>query len=107
MQKKNKGKIEWMEILFWVVIIALFIMILTKMFGSSATEIQIYLGFITSIVVVMSFLAKHHREIGVIETKIENNFEKVKESFVKVREDMNRIENKIDVLINKKSEKKR
>lgn len=96
MQKKRK--IEWLEILFWIIIIALFIMILTKMFGSSATEIQIYLGFITSVVVVMSFLAKHHREIGVMGVKIENNFEKVKESFVKVREDMSRIENKIDDL---------
>lgn len=100
MQKKNKGKIEWMEILFWAVIIALFIMILTKMFGSSATEIQIYLGFIISIVIVMLIyrVRNINNEFRDFKYHVKLSFNKVKESFDKAREDMNRVENKIDNL---------
>jgi len=33
-------KINWLEILFWLIMIVLFIMILTKIVGSSATDFQ-------------------------------------------------------------------
>jgi len=87
----KQRKIELIEILFWIIIIALFIMILTRMFGKSATDIQIYLGFVAGLTMVMGFITKHHREIGEIKIIMKHNFAKVKE-------DMNRIENKIDKL---------
>jgi len=33
-------KINWLEILFWLIMIVLFIMILTKIVGSSAIDVQ-------------------------------------------------------------------
>ena len=98
----KKGKIEWLEILIWIVLIILFIMILTRIFGSSATDLQIYTGFITSLVAIVLFMAKHYRETGEIKQDMKYGFEKVKNSFTKVSGDINRIENKIDSLINKK-----
>ena len=92
MKMKNKEKIGWLEILFWIVIIALFIMILTRIFGNSATDIQIYLGFITSLITIMIFIAKHYRETGEIKRDIKYNF-------LRVKEDMKRIESKIDDLL--------
>ena len=101
MKMNKQGKIEWLEILFWIIMIILFIMVLTRVFGSSATEIQIYIGFISGFIVVMGFIAKHHREIGVMKSEMKRGFEKVRGSFDKVKGDMDRIESKIDSLLNK------
>ena len=92
---KMKKDIKWLEVLFWVVIIILFIMILTRIFGNSATDTQIYLGFMTSLVAIMIFIAKHYRETGEIRRDMMYNF-------LKVKEDMIRIESKIDNLLNQK-----
>ncbi len=95
---EKQGKIEWLEILFWVVMIILFIMILTRVFGNSATEIQIFLGFVTGFMIIMGFIAKHHREIGEIKINM-------KHSFAKAKEDMDRMERKIDSLLNRNRKK--
>lgn len=95
----KKGKIEWMEILIWIIMIILFVMILSRVFGQSATEVQIYLGFVTFLVAIVLFMAKHYRETGEIKMGM-------KYSFAKVKEDMGRIEGKIDSLLNKNKRKK-
>ena len=102
----KQGKIEWLEILFWIIIIVLFIMILTRVFGSSASDVQIYIGFVSGFIVVMGFIAKHHREIGVMKSEVKHGFEKVRGSFDKVKGDMDRIEGKIDSLLNKSKGRK-
>lgn len=102
---EKQGKIEWMEVLFWIIMIILFIMILTRVFGSSATDIQIYLGFISGLFMIMSFIAKHHREIGEIKMEMRYGFEEIKRSFNRVKEDMDRIENKLDNLYKNKTKK--
>lgn len=89
-------KIEWIEILFLIIIIILFVMILTRIFGNSATDVQIYIGFITSLVAIMIFIAKHYRETGEIRRDMRHNFQMVKE-------DINRIESKIDMLSKNKN----
>ena len=97
-RKINKqGKIEWLEIFIWIVILILFGMILSRMFGKSATDVQIYIGFITSLVAIVLFMAKHYRETGEIKINMRHGFNKV-------REDIKRLENKIDGL-NKRGKK--
>lgn len=66
-----RRKIETLEILFWIVILVLIIMILTRIFGKSATDIQIYLGFISGLLILVGFImrvndnvSKLNREIG-------------------------------------------
>ena len=107
-----KKKIEPLEILLWVVILILFYMILTRIFGNSATDIQIYLGFLSSFLVVIGFLigtnnkvSNLNREMGEAKISIKHNFERVrndvniiKEDTNKLREDIKRIETKIDNL---------
>lgn len=103
----KKGKIEWLEILFWIILIILFIMILTRIFGKSATEIQIYIGFISGFIVIMGFITKHHREIGVMKSEMKHGFKRVGDSFTRVKEDMSRIETKIDNLNKPKLRRKK
>ena len=83
-------KINLLEVLFWIVMLALFIMILSRIFGNSATDIQVHVAFfsglliIASLVVstnnkVMSHLIKINREIGEIKSQMKTSFDKVKE----------------------------
>ena len=90
----HKNKVEWIDIFFWIILIVLFTMVLTRVFGNSATDIQIYIAIITALAGIINYVAKHHREIG--EIKID-----MKHSFSKVRGDINRLEGKIDILLKK------
>ncbi len=86
-------KINWLEILLWAIMVVLFIMILTRIFGNSATDIQIYLAFFSSLVLVagymissnnkiMSHIVKLNREVGEIKAEV-NSFRKDKEEVEK------------------------
>ncbi len=79
-------KINWLEILFWIIILLLFIMILSRIFGKSATDIQIYVGFISGLLIIMSYIVKMNREIGEIRLQTANSFEKVREDMDKIKE---------------------
>jgi len=56
-------KINWFEILFWVVILILVIMILTRIFGKSATDIQIYITIVMGMITIMGYILKMNREV--------------------------------------------
>ncbi len=63
----SKKKIDWLYMLFWVFVVIFIIMILTRIFGHSATDLQIFISisgiFFTSI-------ADLYRRIGNIESDI-------------------------------------
>ncbi len=93
-------KINWLEILFWIVMIALFIMILSRLVGSSATDIQIYLGLFTGLFIIMGYIIKLiennsslNRELGEMKTNMVNSFERVKSDMNKINEDISMIKN--------------
>ena len=90
-----QNKIEPLEILLWIVMLILFYMILTRIFGHSATDIQIYLGFISGFLIIMGFFMrsndnynKLNREVGEIKISMTHSFQKIKE-------DINEIKNKL------------
>lgn len=83
----KKNKINWFEIVFWIVIIILFIMILTRIFGKSATDIQIYLAIVMVMITIMGHIVKMNREIGEMRVHMI-------ESFKRVREDINKLQKK-------------
>jgi len=95
-------KINLLEILFWIVMIILFIMILTRVFGKSATDFQIYLGFFTGLLIIMGHIValmsninNLNREVGELKASMINSFKKAKE-------DINRLENRVREAISKR-----
>ena len=91
MKIKDKG---WLEILFWIVIIVLFIMILTRIFGKSATDVQIYITILTGMLAIMTYLIKSNNQISKMNREIGEMKTQITESFKKVREDINKLQNK-------------
>ena len=85
-------KLNWFEILFWIFIIILIIMILTRIFGKSATDTQIYITLIIvmltimgSLVKIMSYIVKMNREIGEIKVQMTNNFDSIKKDITLIK----------------------
>ena len=74
-----KGKINWLEVLLWIMMIVIFIMILSRIFGNSATDIQVYLGFASILVVIMGYISRLNREVGEVKVGIKHSFDKIKE----------------------------
>ena len=72
------GKKSGFEILFWIVILILILMILTRIFGHSATDIQIYLTIVIIMITIMGYITKINREVGEIKTHMMNSFNKIK-----------------------------
>lgn len=72
-------KINWLEVLLWIIMAVLFIMILSRMFGKSSTDIQIYLAFFSGLIIIMGYIGKLNREVGEIKIQMINSFKKVKE----------------------------
>ena len=81
-----------LEIIFWVALIIGIIMVLWRIFGDSPTDLAIITPFIVMLVSKMWDMNNDFRDFK----------HQVKSSFSKVSGDINRIENKIDSLINKK-----
>jgi len=103
----NKWSI-WDIMLFGIIIILL-IMIMTRIFRHSATEIQIYLGFISGFLIITGFIIKSlnnfsnlNREVGEIKINMKNSFEKVRIDInnlkSEVRADINNLKNDIKKL---------
>ncbi len=69
---------SWLEILFWVMMVILFIMILTRIFGHSVTDVQIFLTATMIILTIMGYIVKMNREIGEIKIHMINSFKKVR-----------------------------
>jgi len=85
-------RIGWLEILFWIVMAILFIMIMTKVFGKSATDIQIFLGFFTGLLILMGHIIKlkgdvNHlnREFGEFKIKTINSFKNLKKDISSIK----------------------
>jgi len=105
MVKITSSKWSILEISLFIMITILLIMILTKMFGHSATEIQIYLGFITGLFMIIGFIIKLYsnfsnlnREIREIKIGMKNSFEKVREDFGVVRSDISEVKEDMDLI---------
>lgn len=75
----DKEKINWFEVLFWILLIILVVMILTRISGSSATDTQIYIGITMITVTIMGYIVKMNREIGEIKIGLIHSFNKIKE----------------------------
>ena len=75
----------------------LFIMILTRIFGSSATDVQIYLGFVSGILIVMSFIARLNRETGEMKIQMKNSFDKVKDDIANIKKNIQEINRKLKI----------
>lgn len=71
-----KKEINWLNILFWIFVIALIIMILTRIFGNSATDIQI---FISILGIFFTSITNLHRRVG----RIESDIKQIKNLIVK------------------------
>jgi len=84
-------KIEWLEILFWIIMIILFIMILSRIFGHSATDIQIYLAIFTGLFIIMGHILKLNNNIGKLNREIGEIKIQMISSFKKVREDISKL----------------
>ena len=84
-----------LEIIFWVALIVGIIMVLWRIFGDSPTDLAIITPFIVMLVSKVWDMNNNFRDFR----------HHVKSSFSKVRGDISRIENKIDILINKKLKK--
>lgn len=84
-------KITLWDILFWIIIIILLIMIMTRIFGNSATDVQIYLGFISGLIMIVGYILKLSNNINELNIKIMNTEHKMIDSFKKVREDINKL----------------
>ncbi len=79
------SRINWLEVLFWIIILLLLAMVLTRIFGHSATDVQIYLAFISGLLVVMTQIVKMNREIGEIKIQMKNSFRKVRDDIEKLK----------------------
>lgn len=77
-------KIEWLEILFWIIMIILFIMILSRIFGHSATDIQIYITLVMGMITIMGYIMRMNREIEEIKIQMISSFKKVREDISKL-----------------------
>ena len=88
-------KKQILDIIFWVALIIGIIMVLWRIFGDSPTDLAIITPFIVMLI----------SKIWDINNDFRDFRHQVKSSFSNVRGDINRIENKIDSLINKKIKK--
>ncbi len=75
---KDEG-FGWLEVLFWIVMTVLVIMILTRVFGHSATDVQIYIGIVSGFFLLTGYIMRMNREIGEIKIEMKYNFNKVRE----------------------------
>ncbi len=90
-------KIELFEVLLWIVAIILFVMILTRIFGNSATDTQIYLGFFTSLLIIIGHIIKLNTNIGDINRELGEFKIKTINSFDNLKSDMELIKNKLKI----------
>ena len=92
-----KKKIEWLEVLFWIVMVILFIMILTRIFGNSATDVQIYLAFFTSSLIIVGYLIKSNNNTNNLSRELEEFKMKTIHSFDNIKQDIILIKNKLKI----------
>lgn len=79
------------DVLFWIIMTLLFIMLLTRMFGSSASDLQIFFTFLSILLIGMGHIIKLNREVGEMKVGIKYSFNKVKEDTTLLRNNMNLI----------------
>ena len=90
-------KIEWFEILFWIFLIILIIMILSRIFGKSATDINIILTIAAIMLAIMGHIVKMNREIGEIKVGIKYSFNNIKNDMNSIKKGLNLIKKKLKV----------
>ena len=85
------GGFGWLEVLFWIVMAVLVWMILTRVFGNSATDVQIFIGIVSGFFLVTGYMMRMNREIGEIKIDIKHNFERVGEDIKSINDKISKI----------------
>ncbi len=75
-------KIGWLEVLIMVMFVIVVYMILTRLFGHSATDLAITVGLFT---LLFANQYKINRELGEIKISITQSFERVKEDMHQIK----------------------
>ncbi len=92
-------EINWIESILILILIILFVMILTRIFGNTATDIQVYLAFFSGLTAVAMYAINIHRDVSNYLIKLNREVGEIKaemiNSFKKVRNDINEIKEKI------------
>lgn len=65
-----------LRILFWIFVVITFVMILSRIFGHSASDLQIFIGILS---IFFTNITDLHRRIG----RIESDIKQIKDSVVK------------------------
>lgn len=96
-----KTKFSWVELLAIILFLLSVYLILTRIFGQSATDLVIGVGLFTFLGVLiynnMSQIAKLSREVGEIKVGVKNGFEKVSVDMKRLSEGMQKVKNKLKI----------
>ena len=65
------------------------------MFGNSATDIQIYLGFISGLIMIVGYILKLTNNINDLNIKLTNIEHNMVNSFNKIRKDIDKLKKEI------------
>ena len=87
---KDEG-FGWLEVLFWIVMAVLVGMILTRVFGHSATDVQIYIGIVSGFFLITGYMMRMNREIGEIKIDMKHGFERVREDINGIKDNISRL----------------
>jgi len=74
--------------LFWILVGVLIFMLISRLTGHSATDVQI---FLTIFGLVFTSITDMHRRIGSIESRVESGFKKVSEDMSLIKTKLNKI----------------
>ena len=99
MNKMAEIKKLILDIIFWVALVIGIIMIIWRIFGDSSTDLAIITPFI---VMVLMKIWSNTGAIKDVDHQVKVLSMSTKSAFDKVKGDINRIENKLDILISRR-----
>lgn len=98
-------KFSWIDLVIVLSFLLLVYLILTRIFGNSASDLEIIVGLLTflgSLSMKSITLAYNlNREFGEFKVKTVYNFDSIKEGLKKVKEDTTLIKNDLNLIKNK------
>lgn len=94
-------KLIWLDILIIILFLLSVYLILTRIFGQSASDLSIILSLFSVIgglvIRLTFFIVDFNMEFGEFKVKTGHHFEAVKDGFSKVKGDMNLIKKKLKI----------